>query len=82
MRYPCPHYLPDSIMSSRTMTQAYTTILCVPSRAHAHPPVQSIAGRACSSEAKPLTGKPAYPGLPCGKKGTVSFRDTLLSRVF
>lgn len=72
-----PHYLPDSIMSSRTVTVP-TTVLCVPRAEPISPPPPppapprwGIAGQACSSEAKLLTGKPAYPGLPYGKKSTV-----------
>lgn len=39
--------------------------------AHALPQYQGVTGQACTSEAKLLTGKPAYPGLPCGKKVTM-----------
>lgn len=46
-----PHYLPDSIMSSMTMTQAYTTILYVPYQAEPMPTPQCRA----------LLGKHAAP---------------------
>lgn len=68
-------------MSSRTVTipiQVYTAVY-TKSLDHTH--TQCQAGHAWTSEAKLLTGKPAYPGLPCGKKVTVSFGDTLLSLV-